>query len=522
MAFKTYTVTVATGSRYGGGTGNVFYLDGVRTMDVDVVGGLTYAFNQDDATNDNHPLIFSTTTSTGQAITSGVTFKLDGSTVSYAQYTDTTTFNAATTRSVEIAVSQSADFYFICYVHGSGMGGVMDLQVDSWGALNWGDGQWNDQDNANAPVTGQAMTIAQGDETATGIVAIGWGREDWGDQVWGEPNEAPLLTGIAMSANIGSITITSEIKTGWGRDNWNTETWGDNTFIQNVSVTGIGMTATLGDETATAEVNAGWGRATWGNQVWGDTDEAATLTGIAMSATLGTVTATAVVNTGWGRASWSNGPWNDNAFVPVADLTGIQMTAAIGTVTATGVINSGWGRAAWGDQVWGLPSNIASPTGIQMSATLANVTITNEVNVGWGRAAWGQQPWGENTTFVQASVTGIGMTATIGSVSIGTEINSGWGRYAWGEGDWGTPNNTIAVSGQAMTSVLGQVDPAPDVMLTGIGMTMNEGEEAISGDGIVIPTGIGLTAATGSVYNLIWNEVNTGTTPTWKEVDTAA
>ena len=55
MAFKTYTVTVATGSRYGGGTGNVFYLDGVRTMDVDVVGGLTYAFNQNDATNDNHP-----------------------------------------------------------------------------------------------------------------------------------------------------------------------------------------------------------------------------------------------------------------------------------------------------------------------------------------------------------------------------------------------------------------------------------------------------------------------------------
>ena len=72
MAFKTYTVTVATGSRYGGGTGNVFYLDGVRTMDVDVVGGLTYAFNQNDSSNNNHPLVFSTTTSTGQMISSGV------------------------------------------------------------------------------------------------------------------------------------------------------------------------------------------------------------------------------------------------------------------------------------------------------------------------------------------------------------------------------------------------------------------------------------------------------------------
>ena len=51
---------------------------------------------------------------------------------------------------------------------------------------------------------------------------------------------------------------------------------------------------------------------------------------------------------------------------------------------------------------------------------------------------------------------------------------------------------------------------------------MNEGEEAVTADGIVIPTGIGLTANVGTVYNLIWNEVDTGTTATWKEVDTAA
>ena len=30
MAEFTYTVTVASGSLYGGGTGNVFYLDGAR------------------------------------------------------------------------------------------------------------------------------------------------------------------------------------------------------------------------------------------------------------------------------------------------------------------------------------------------------------------------------------------------------------------------------------------------------------------------------------------------------------
>ena len=111
---------------------------------------------------------------------------------------------------------------------------------------------------------------------------------------------------------------------------------------------------------------------------------------------------------------------------------------------------------------------------------------------------------------------------TIGTVTTTEEINRGWGRYGWGEGDWGNPNNTISITGQAMTANLGQADPSPDVMLTGIGMTMNEGEEAITADGVVIPTGIGLTANVGTVYNLIWNEVDTGTTATWKEVDTAA
>ena len=46
------------------------------------------------------------------------------------------------------------------------------------------------------------MTIAQGDETATGIVAIGWGREDWGDQVWGEANENKYRLGSGWNRNV--------------------------------------------------------------------------------------------------------------------------------------------------------------------------------------------------------------------------------------------------------------------------------------------------------------------------------
>ena len=69
MADKTITVTVATGSRYGGGTGPVFYFDASRDMSYDVVSGLTYRFVQSDSSNDSHPLVFSTSTSTSDIIT---------------------------------------------------------------------------------------------------------------------------------------------------------------------------------------------------------------------------------------------------------------------------------------------------------------------------------------------------------------------------------------------------------------------------------------------------------------------
>ena len=52
MADQTYTVTVASGTLYiSGGTGNVFYLDGVRNMDVKWVKGGTLRFDQSDASN---------------------------------------------------------------------------------------------------------------------------------------------------------------------------------------------------------------------------------------------------------------------------------------------------------------------------------------------------------------------------------------------------------------------------------------------------------------------------------------
>ena len=97
MALKTYTVTVASGSLYGGGTGNVFYLDGVRNSTgpgtVEWVQGATLRFDQSAGTNDNHPLIFSTNTNTSGIISVRCNLLFRWCKQSSFNYTNTTTFN---------------------------------------------------------------------------------------------------------------------------------------------------------------------------------------------------------------------------------------------------------------------------------------------------------------------------------------------------------------------------------------------------------------------------------------------
>ena len=250
MADKTYTVTVATGQLYNGGgaTGNVYYLDGVRDMDLTWTQGATLRFNQDDATNDNHPLLFTNDVSNPNSgrLETGVVYNLDGSTVPYSSYASGS-FNSATTRYVEITPASAADFYYYCFYHGIGMGGEIDVVNDGWSSLSWSTGSWGDQDNAAPQVTGFPLSLSLGSTTADAEVNAGWGRRFWGADQWGAAtNTDAFPNGIGMSATLGSVTIGSEINIGWGRFGWNEASWG--TF-GNTLLTGIQMSTSLGNVT---------------------------------------------------------------------------------------------------------------------------------------------------------------------------------------------------------------------------------------------------------------------------------
>ena len=109
MANLTVTIAVTTGTQYQtGSTGSIYTFDGSQPASYTFpwVNGGTVRLDQSGSSNDGHPLIFSTsnstTLSTMQAgiISSGVTYYLDGSS-NQSDYTNTSTFNAATTRYIE-------------------------------------------------------------------------------------------------------------------------------------------------------------------------------------------------------------------------------------------------------------------------------------------------------------------------------------------------------------------------------------------------------------------------------------
>jgi len=226
MADTIFTVTVATGTTFrAGSTGNVYFINGAQpTTDpsstnykLPWVAGATIRLDQSNATNDNHPALFtnsdSLNTSTMRAgiITNNVDYYLDGA-VSEATYMNTTSFNAASTRWIEITQTapDTIDFYFACWVHGIGMGGIIDLTQTSWGAMNWGQGNWAAQGDETVTLTGLQITGTLNDAVEVEQFP-GWGTLDWGENGWGSVDAGKeTLPAFPMTMSLG--TLTAETK----------------------------------------------------------------------------------------------------------------------------------------------------------------------------------------------------------------------------------------------------------------------------------------------------------------------
>ena len=179
---KTYTVKVVSDS------GNKYRFDdfGTSAVTLDLQEGGTYTFDSSDSSVNSHPFVLGTSSGTDGSYDTGVTYKLDGVTKTYSQYTSG--FSSASSRQLIITVAASAPtLYYNCSVH-SGMGGSINTNSTTGSSDFGGSGQ--SLVNANTTTgcsivkysgTGSSQTIGHGLGVLPNMMWIRRldGTEDW-------------------------------------------------------------------------------------------------------------------------------------------------------------------------------------------------------------------------------------------------------------------------------------------------------------------------------------------------------
>ena len=171
-ASVTYTVKVVSDS------GNKYRFNdfGTSAVTLDLEEGGTYTFDASDSSVSSHPFVLGTSANSNEYST-GVTYKLDGVTKTYSQYTSG--FSAASSRQLIITVAASAPtLYYWCSVH-RGMGGQVNTNATR-GSSNFGGTIQSTAVFATAPGisvvtytgTGSAATVGHGLGVAPDLVLI--------------------------------------------------------------------------------------------------------------------------------------------------------------------------------------------------------------------------------------------------------------------------------------------------------------------------------------------------------------
>ncbi len=491
MATKTFIVTVPAG--IGGG----FYIDGVQKPTLDLAVDATYRFDQSDSTNAFHPINFSATS--------------DGTHGGGTKYTTNVTEvgtpgNSGAYTEITLSSSTPNPLYYYCQNH-SGMGGQLDLNSDSWGALSWSVNSWGNQDEAFVFPTGVTATSSVASVDA--FPNQGWGSDSWGVENWGESGNQVILTGLDLTIGFGA------------KEAWNEKTWGDSEtewggpYIPTVRIgqqiveTGEEINSTVASVSITTATEIFLSQNPLDaldmqqGQVGDRTD--AFPTGQELSLSLGT--AIGQNEQGWGRDDWGAEVWGAEGIWVTAEVTGNSLSVDSG-------IRETWGQDEWGASTteWGG----VSITDVDISV---NANVTSEFTPGWGaEVAWGAQSWGQATVDMSMSmsegtvdpapdtdITGVQLNTTVNAVSI-------------------QANADLTVTGQQLNITLGDENSEAITIAspTGIELTTTMGVPTAGLSVLVEVTGVTSTTSTGIIGLNAWELVDSGTSPTWTVVDKAA
>ena len=480
----------------------------------------------------------------------------------------------------------------------------------TWGTLTWNTGDWGLQNDSTVSVNGIGASSNLGTVDSTSTVEFGWGRDLWSSRAWGAPDQIVLLGSFALTSSLGDETADGEINAGWGRLTWGENAWGEQ---GDVVLSGISMSASLGDEAISIDVSqvptslpmtasqgdesieisfeielTGFGATA--NLGIADAGPDAMLEGIGGTASVGSVEAYNLE--GWGRYFYGQFEWGATGEWEQVDLTGVALSANVGTLDITGTADidvtgeemtaeEGTVDPAPDAMVTGVGMTITSGvgtvtafanidmTGVQANFTIGNETVSAEANVGVTGSqltgSLGQLEYEAKYLIGSAEATSIVGNVFGGElveVQVTTASAQPWGEVAWGDGQWGqsvgtdigiggeevaVPSVEVDVTGIELSSNTGNeaVTADSNLSLTGIGLDLQLGDEDaftnvrinVSGNDvgtIVIgdylagisaeaqPSGVTMTSSSGTIGLNAWELVDPGTAPTWTVVDKAA
>jgi hypothetical protein len=244
-----------------------------------------------------------------------------------------------------------------------------------------------------------------------------------------------------------TVQVSSAGLTAYGSQSWGSFSYGGDNQ-PNITV-----------QTTEAYPEQGWGGKQWGANLWGDLINNEVIpSGLSITSSIGSETVDGEINTGWGRNTWGSNIWNGyGTLIP----TGIQLnTPEVGSITVTAEINEGWGRLTWGENAWGAAGDVVA-TGNQLS-------ISFESN----QDAWGDLTWSDyNTRWGGVGSVDVGIFNEIPitqNQELNSTTNSVFINIATEVFLSENPLNTLTVSE-------GTVDPAPDVMPSGVSLATSLG-----------------------------------------------
>ena len=118
--------------------GSVYVVDGASRPTIVLPRGFTYEFNQDDSSNNGHPIVIGTSVASNPYATGiqyyGSTSANTFTPVSQSDYANSTNFNSYVTRRVRLRITQNTPaLYYYCSVHGASYGGSIAYGGSSGG-----------------------------------------------------------------------------------------------------------------------------------------------------------------------------------------------------------------------------------------------------------------------------------------------------------------------------------------------------------------------------------------------------